>query len=92
MSQLKVLTRLEEKLDRVLSWIEAQGGPATSAPVPTAPDPALVAAALDYDTYTAKEIIERAPSLSETERVALVEYESAGKARVSVLEALEAIQ
>lgn len=96
----KSLDRIEGKLDQVLAQLDELSGrldalttqPATLPPLdpPAELEPAAVAAALDYDTYTAAEIIERVPSLSAEERAALAAYEEAGKNRKSVLEALVA--
>lgn len=93
MSLPKSLTRLEEKLDRVLAILEQQPAPASAEPEsnePTTLDPAAVAHLLDYDSYNAKEIIERAPSLPPEQKAALLIYEQAHAARKTVLEALSA--
>lgn len=83
----KTLDRLEAKIDRVLAILEIQPAePETNEPATL--DPAAVAQLLDYDSYTAKEIIERAPSLSVEQRAALMIYEQAHAARKTVLEAL----
>lgn len=91
MSLPKTLDRIEEKLDRVLAILEQQPAPEPAEPEsnePTTLDPVAVAQLLDYDTYTAKEIIERAPSLSSEQRAALLIYEQQNAARKTVLEAL----
>lgn len=93
MSLPKTLDRIEEKIDRVLAILEQQPTPAPAEPERTAPtsvDPVAVAQLLDYDTYTAKEIIERAPSLSPEQKAALLLYEQMNAARKTVLEALSA--
>lgn len=85
----KTLDRLEEKIDRILGLLEPQ-------PVETDPeesesttlDPTAVAQLLDYDSYSAKEIIERVPSLLPEQKAALLVYEQAHAARKTVLEAL----
>lgn len=87
----KSLARIEEKLDRVLAILEQQPTPAPAEPEgnePTTLDPTAVAQLLDYDSYTAKEIIERVPSLLPEQRAALLIYEQAHAARKTVLEAL----
>lgn len=88
MSLPKTLDRIEEKLDRVLAILEQQPAPEPESNEPTTLDPVAVAQLLDYDTYTAKEIIERVPSLDPTQRAALLIYEQAHAARKTVLEAL----
>lgn len=88
----KTLTRIEEKLDRVLAILEqppAEGAPAEpESNEPATLDPVAVAQLLDYDSYNAKEIIERVPSLLPEQRAALLIYEQAHAARKTVLEAL----
>lgn len=84
----KVLNRIEQKLDRILELLEQPtfpvGAPDESADL----EPSAIAAALDYDSYNAKEIIERVASLTDGERAALVAYEAAHGNRKTVLEAL----
>ena len=85
----KILAELDKKLDRVLAILEAPVFPiADEAPAPL--DPAAVAAAIDYDSYSAKEVIERVASLSDAERAALAVYEAGKGNRSSVLKALGA--
>ena len=85
----KTLDRLEAKIDRVLAILEIQPAPAEpETNEPATLDPVAVAQLLDYDSYTAKEIIERVPSLSVEQRAALMIYEQAHAARKTVLEAL----
>jgi hypothetical protein len=86
----KTLDRIEQKLDRILEILEQPAFPVGEPLDTEALDPAAVAAALDYDSYTAAEVIDRVASLTDAERAALVEYESAGKARPTVLKALGA--
>lgn len=91
MSLPKILDRLEAKIDRVLAILEQQPTPAPAEPESNEPatlDPAAVAQLLDYDSYNAKEIIERAPSLLPAQKAALLIYEKAHAARKTVLEAL----
>jgi hypothetical protein len=85
----KVLNRIEQKLDRILELLEQPTFP-VGAPDESAAelDPAAVAAALDYESYNAKEIIERVASLTDAERAALAQYEAANQGRKTVLEAL----
>ena len=100
----KTLNRIEDKLDRIMAHlgldaepepgVAPQGikwtGTPQSMPEPE-PEPAeSVAARLEYDTYTANEVIERIASLTAAERTALADYERTHKARKTVLEALEA--
>lgn len=85
----KSLDRIEQKLDRILAILEKPAFPVgepdeTSAEL----DPAAVAAAIDYDSYNAKEVIERVASLTDAERAALALYEAAHANRKTVLEAL----
>jgi hypothetical protein len=95
----KQLHQLNQKLDALAAklgidstdpdWFEPlrwQKAPAPPAPPPPTPDE--VAAALDYDSYSAKEIIERAASLTPPQRKALLAYERSHAARKTVLEAL----
>ncbi len=91
----KTLTRIEEKLDRVLALLADSGSleadgqqPTASSQQPATLDPVAVAQLLDYDSYNAKEIIERAPSLLPEQKAALLIYEQAHAARKTVLEAL----
>lgn len=87
----KTLDRIEEKLNRILAILEQQPTPEPAEPEGNEPatlDPFAVAQLLDYDTYNAKEIIERAPSLLPEQRAALLIYEQAHAARKTVLEAL----
>lgn len=87
----KTLDRIEEKLNRILAILEQQPTPEPAEPESNEPatlDPFAVAQLLDYDTYNAKEIIERAPSLLPEQRAALLIYEQAHAARKTVLEAL----
>lgn len=88
----KTLDRIEQKLDRILTILEQPAFPVGSPLDATTLDPAQVAAALDYDSYTAAEVIDRAGSLTDAERAALVAYEIAGKARLTVIKALGAAQ
>lgn len=91
MSLPKSLTRLEEKLDRVLAILEQRPDPLEpESSEPATLDPVAVAQLLDYDSYNAKEIIERVPSLTLEQKAALMIYEKAGAARKTVLEALGA--
>lgn len=84
----KILKQLDQKLDRVLAILEAPTFPiADEAPAPL--DPAAVAAAIDYDSYSAKEVIERIASLSDAERAALAVYEAGKQNRKTVLEKLQ---
>lgn len=85
----KILKELDRKLDRVLAILEAPVFPIADAP-PQPLDPETVAAAIDYDSYSAKEIVERVDSLSDAERAALAVYEAGKGNRVSVLKALGA--
>ena len=82
----KVLTRIEEKLDRVLEMLEQQPAP----PPQEAPalNPDAFAQSIDYDTHNAKEVIERVASLSAEQRAALLIYEQGHANRKTVLEAL----
>jgi hypothetical protein len=84
------IERIEAKLDEVLAMLA--GTPETNEPPVADPpvDPAVVAAALDYDSYSAKEIIDRAPSLEGWQRSALVAYEQAHSNRATVIKALSA--
>lgn len=85
----KILAQLDAKLDRVLAILEAPVfpiGEAASEPI----DPAAMAASIDYDSYSAKEVIERIASLSPDERAALAVYEAGKQNRSSVLKALGA--
>lgn len=85
----KILAQLDNKLDRILAILEAPTFPiAEESPAPL--DPAAVAAAIDYDSYSAKEIVERVASLSDAERAALAVYEASKGNRSSVLKALGA--
>lgn len=85
----KVLNRIEEKLDRILAILEAPAFPVGVPDDSGAPlEPDAVAAALDYDSYNAKEIVERVASLTDEERAALAVYEAAHDNRKTVLEAL----
>lgn len=85
----KILNELDKKLDRILAILEAPAFPiADETPQPI--DPATMAASIDYDSYSAKEVIERIASLSPDERAALAVYEAAHGNRVSVLKALQA--
>lgn len=91
MSLPKILKELDNKLDRILAILEAPTFPiAEESPAPL--DPAAVAAAIDYDSYSAKEIIERVASLSLQERDALAVYEAGKQKRKTVLDALTAHQ
>jgi len=83
----KTLDRIEEKLDRILALLE-QPPAEPDSNEPTTLDPAAVAQLLDYDSYTAKEIIERVSSLPLEQRAALLIYEQQNAARKTVLEAL----
>lgn len=85
----KVLTRIEEKLDRILSILEAPSFP-IAEPTPEPIDPAAMAASIDYDSYSAKEVIERVASLTPEERAALAIYEAGKQNRKTVLAALTA--
>lgn len=87
----KTLDRLEAKIDRVLAILEQQPTPEPAEPESNEPatlDPVAVAQLLDYDSYTAKEIIERVPSLLPEQKAALLIYEQQHAARKTVLEAL----
>jgi hypothetical protein len=85
----KILDNLDRKLDRILAILEAPVFPiADEAPQPL--DPETVAASIDYDSYSAKEVTERVASLSAAERAALAVYEAAHGNRSSVLKALQA--
>lgn len=89
----KILKKLDEKLDRILAILEAPTFPIAEPP-PGGPlgaiDPEQMAASIDYDSYSAKEIIERVASLSDEERDALAVYEAGHANRKTVLEALRA--
>lgn len=87
----KILKQLDEKLDRILAILEAPTFPIADVP-PQPIDPAEMAASIDYDSYSAKEIIERVASLSDEERAALAVYEADHANRKTVLEALKAHQ
>jgi len=83
----KVLARIEAKLDEVLALLKQP--PALESEIEETPvNPDAVAAALDYDTYTAKEIVDRVASLEPWQRQALHTYEAAHANRKTVLEAL----
>ena len=87
----KILKQLDEKLDRILAILEAPVfpvGEVTPAPI----DPAAMAASIDYDSHSAKEVIERVASLSLEERDALAVYEAGKQKRKTVLDALKAHQ
>jgi hypothetical protein len=85
----KILKQLDVKLDRILAILDAPVFPiAEETPAPM--DPAAVAAAIDYDSYSAKEIIERIASLTDAERAALAVYEAGKQNRKTVLEKLQA--
>lgn len=85
----KILAEMNKKLDRIEAILNAPTFPiADEAPAPL--DPAAVALAIDYDSYSAKEIIERIASLSDAERAALALYEAGKGNRSSVLKALGA--
>lgn len=87
----KTLDRLEAKIDRVLAILEQQPTPEPAEPESNESatlDPVAVAQLLDYDSYTAKEIIERVPSLLPEQKAALLIYEQQHAARKTVLEAL----
>lgn len=87
----KVLARMEAKLDEVLAILKQPPAlPPENGMDETTIDPAAVAAALDYDTYTAREILARVASLEPWQRQALHTYEAAHANRKSVLEALSA--
>ena len=97
----KKLDHIDEKLDRILAnqdrILAILEPPATPTDgeladilTPDADPAALFAASIDYETYSAQEIIDRAPSLSAEERGLLHDYENANKARKTVLEALAA--
>lgn len=84
----KILAQLDAKLDRILDILERPSFPiADESPAPL--DPATVALAIDYDSYSAKEIIERVASLSDAERTALAVYEAGKQNRKTVLEKLQ---
>jgi len=81
-------------LDRVLAILEQQPAtlphPEETIDLRDVLEPEAVAISLDYDTYNAKEIIDRAPSLESWQRQALAEYETTHANRKTVLEALRA--
>lgn len=81
----KALDRIEAKLDEILALLTR---PQVREEAEL--DPAAFAAGLDYDTYTAKEVIDRAPSLTAAERQALLRYEETHANRKTVIEALSA--
>lgn len=85
----KILNELDKKLDRILAILEAPVFPIAEA-VEEPIDPAAMAASIDYDSYSAKEVIERIASLSADECAALAVYEAGKQNRVSVLKALGA--
>ena len=86
----KILKQLDVKLDRILAILEAPVFPIAEAPPSPPLEPDMVAVAIDYDSYSAKEIIERVASLSAAECAALAVYEAGKLNRVSVLKALGA--
>ena len=85
----KILSQLDKKLDRILAILEAPVFPIGEV-TPDPIDPAAMAAAIDYDSYSAKEVIERVASLTPEERAALAIYEAGHANRKTVLEALKA--
>lgn len=87
----KILKQLDEKLDHILAILKAPTFPiGDETPEPI--DPEQMAASIDYDSYSAKEIIERVASLSDEERDALAVYEAGHANRKTVLEALKATE
>lgn len=87
----KILKQLDEKLDRILAILEAPTFP-IGEETPEPIDPDEMAASIDYDSYSTKEIIERVASLTPEERDALAIYEAGHANRKTVLEALKAHQ
>lgn len=85
----KILKKLDEKLDRILAILEAPTFPIAEPPAQPI-DPDEMAASIDYDSYSAKEVIERVASLTPEERAALAIYEAGHANRKTVLEALKA--
>lgn len=88
----KKLDKIDERLARIEAalGIDQADGEASAAPPiePPAETPEQVAERIDYNAYSASEIIERVDSLTSWERQMLVEYEKAHDNRKTVLAAL----
>lgn len=92
------LPKALNEIRRDLEAIKAKLGIVEDAPleppkppaVPEPESPDAVAARIDYDSYTAQEVVERADSLTDDERAALLNYEAANKNRATVLRAMGA--
>jgi len=91
MALSKTLTDIMQRLERIEAKLDA----AVPKPLPpkSPPDPAQQAAAfaasIDYDSYSVREIAERAGSLTPQQRAWLRGYEQAHKNRSGAIAALE---